>query len=126
MFAPNTNDQLTFDDSYGGLTERERKALNNSWVQVFRDEVFPYIDEKPFSVLYSDAYSRPNTPVNVIVGALLIKEMLHLSDDEVVFRLMFDVSFQYALHTTSFAEQPLSDKTLTRSIPLRVRARDRH
>ena len=27
---------------------------------------------------------------------------------------MFDVSFQYALHTTSYAEQPLSDKTLTR------------
>ncbi len=27
---------------------------------------------------------------------------------------MFDVRFQYALHTTSFAEQPLSDSTLGR------------
>ena len=27
---------------------------------------------------------------------------------------MFDVSFQYALRTTSYAEQPLSDKTLSR------------
>ena len=71
MFAPNTNHQLAFDDSYGGLTERERKVLDGSWAKIFRDEIFPHIDEKPFSVLYSGACSRPNTPVNVIIGALL-------------------------------------------------------
>ena len=114
MFAPNTNTQLTFDDSTLNLTERELRVLRNSWAQVFRDEIFPYIDEALFSVLYSDAYSRPNTPVNVIIGALLLKEIFHLSDEELVFRLMFDVSFQYALHTTSCKEQPLSDKTLSR------------
>ena len=27
---------------------------------------------------------------------------------------MFDIRFQYALHTTSFKEQPLSDRTLSR------------
>ena len=27
---------------------------------------------------------------------------------------MMDIRFQYALHTTSFEEQPLSDKTLSR------------
>lgn len=27
---------------------------------------------------------------------------------------MLDLHLQYALHTTSFAEQPLSDKTLSR------------
>ena len=30
--------------------------------EVFRDEIFPYIDEELFSVLYSDVPSRPNTP----------------------------------------------------------------
>ena len=114
MFAPNTNYQLAFDDSTLGLTERELKALRNSWAQVFRDEIFPYIDEELFSVLYSDAYSRPNAPANVTFGAMLLKEIFHLSDDELVYRLMFDVSFQYALHTTSFKEQPLSDKSLSR------------
>ena len=48
----------------------ERKVLENSWEKVFADEIFPDIDEKRFSVLYSDKASRPNTPVNVIVGAL--------------------------------------------------------
>lgn len=37
-----------------------------------------------------------------------------MSDDEIVEGLMLDVRLQYALHTTSFGEQPLSDKSLTR------------
>lgn len=40
---------------------------------------FPAIDEERFSVLYSDKASRPNTPVNVIVGASIIKELFDYS-----------------------------------------------
>ena len=66
------------------------------------------------SLLYSDKATRPNTPVNVIVGALIIKELFDYSDDEMVENLMLDFRIQYALHTTSFEEQSLSDKTLSR------------
>ena len=105
---------MTLNDSYFGLTEREKKALEKSWAKVFADDIFPAIDESRFECLYSDKASRPNTPVNVIVGALIIKELFNLSDDEVVEDLLLDPRFQYALHTTSFEEQPLSDKSLTR------------
>lgn len=48
------------------------------------DEIFPAIDEERFSVLYSENdATRPNTPVNVIVGALIIKELFDYSDDEI-------------------------------------------
>ncbi len=63
--------------------------------------VFPAIDESIFSSLYSSKASRPNTPVNVIVGALILKEALGDTDDELVEALMFDIRYQYALHTTS-------------------------
>lgn len=43
--------------------------------KIFADEIFPAIDDNRLSVLYSDKASRPNTPVNVIVGALIIKEL---------------------------------------------------
>lgn len=105
---------MSLTDSFSGLTAREQKALEKSWAKVFADEIFPAIDEKRFSVLYSDTASRPNTPVNVIVGALIIKELFDYSDDEMVENLMLDFRLQYALHTTSFEEQPLSDKTLSR------------
>lgn len=113
-FRENASQQMSFGDSFAGLTAREQKALEKSWAKIFADEIFPAIDEKRFSVLYSDKASRPNTPVNVIVGALIIKELFDYSDDEMVENLMLDFRLQYALHTTSFDEQPLSDKTLSR------------
>ena len=102
-----------FDNTYG-LTDRERKALDRSWAKIFAEDVFPQIDEDKFSVLYSDKASRPNTPVNVIVGALIIKELFGISDDEIVDNLMLDPRYQMALHTSSYEEQPLSDKSLSR------------
>lgn len=87
-FKSNDCQQLTFDDSLFSLTEREKKTLKKSWAKVFADEIFPAIDEERFSVLYSDKASRPNTPVNVIVGALIIKELFDYSDDEIVENLM--------------------------------------
>ncbi|MCR4657126.1 MAG: transposase [Lachnospiraceae bacterium] len=114
-FRTNSSQQYSFSDTIYNLTNRERKALENSWAKVFSEEVFPAIDEERFRVLYSDrAQCRSNTPVNVIVGAMIIKEMFQISDDEVVENLMLDPRYQYALHTTSFDEQPLSDKSLSR------------
>ena len=106
--------QLFLFDPLNTLTEREKKFLDRSWAKYFAEFIFPKIDEIPYAVLYSDKDSRPNTPVNVQIGALLIKELTNLSDDELLESLMFDIRFQYALHTTSFAEQPLSDRTLSR------------
>ena len=112
-YRPNQRQQLSIFDRSLRLTERERKCLEKSRAKVFSDEIFPAIDEDRFRVLYSETASRPNTPVNVIVGALIIKELFDLSDDEVVENLMLDVHYQYALHTTSYEEQPLSDKILS-------------
>ena len=113
-FVSNTSQQIMLTDSTFNLTEREKTFLEKSWAKVFADKVFPAIDEEIFSVLYSDKASRPNTPVNVIVGSLILKETLGDTDDEMVQALMFDIRYQYALHTTSFKEQPLSDRTLSR------------
>lgn len=113
-FVSNSSQQMSLTDSTHNLTDREKKFLEKSWAKTFADKIFPAIDENLFSVLYSNKASRPNTPVNVIVGALILKEALGNSDDELVQALMFDIRYQYALHTTSFEEQPLSDRTLSR------------
>ena len=113
-FRKNSFQQMSLCDSTYGLTEREQKALDRSWAKIFAEDVFPQIDEERFSVLYSDKVSRPNTPVNIIVGALIIKELFGISDDEVVDNLMLDPRYQMALHTSSYEEQPLSDKSLSR------------
>lgn len=70
-FVSNNSQQLSLMDSTFNLTERERKFLGkNHGAKAFADKIFPAINEELFSVLYSSKASRPNTPVNVIVGAL--------------------------------------------------------
>ena len=52
--------------------------------------------------------------MNVQIGALILKEYTGMSDDEIFEALLFDVRFRYALHTCTFNEQPMSDRTLGR------------
>ena len=73
-FRTNSFQQLSFIDSFNGLTSREQKALEHSWAKTFAEDIFPSIDEEPFAVLYSSNASRPNTPVNVCIGALISKK----------------------------------------------------
>lgn len=106
--------QMSMEDSTYKLTERENKILKNTWATTFFNEVFSKIDESIFVDLYSsNPASRPNTPVNVIVGLLILKEMFNLTDDQLKDSLIFDVRYQVALGTTSFREQPVSKNTFT-------------
>ena len=113
-FVTNDVQQLSFDDPVFHLTEREKKFLEKSWSKYFADHIFPNIKEEEFAVLYSKKSSRPNAPVNVTVGALLLKEVFALTDEEIVEAMIFDFRFQYALHTTSYQDQPISERSLSR------------
>ncbi len=106
--------QTSMLDATALMSDREKRFLEKSWAKVFAEEIFPRIDEQRFAPMYSTADSRPNTPVNVTVGALLLKELNGMSDDEILSAMMFDVRFKVALHTTGMAEQPMSDRTLGR------------
>ena len=114
-FKTNKYQQITMDDSFLNLSPRTQKVVEKSWAKDFADIVFPAINEERFSVLYSDhKFSRSNTPVNIIVGALILKENLGLTDDELLASICCDIRFQYALHTTHLKDQPVSDRTFSR------------
>ena len=114
-FKTNEFQQITMDDRFRSLSPRTQRMVLNSWAKTFAEIVFPAINEERFAVLYSErSASRTNTPINIIIGALMLKEMLGLSDDELLSSICCDIRFQYALHTTSFKEQPVSDRTFSR------------
>ena len=57
---------MAINDTLLSLTERETKYLKDSRVETFSREIFPFIDEDRFKVLYTDnSASRPDNPVNV-------------------------------------------------------------
>jgi len=114
-FRTNESQQIDLFDSVNNLTKREQEILVKSWAENFRKIVFPQICEEPFKVLYSDGVnSRPNTPVNILIGLLILKEMHNLTDEELMAELTFDVRYQHALNTTSFQEQPSGLRTISR------------
>ena len=81
-FHLNNAQQMAINDSLLSLTERERKYLNNSWAETFSKKIFPFIEEDRFKILYSDnPASRPNNPVNVYFGLLILREIFNQSDD---------------------------------------------
>ena len=49
-----------------------------------------------------------------VIGSLILKELFNLTDDELLASILCDIRFQYALNTTSFKEQPFSDRTFSR------------
>ena len=113
-FRTNENQQISMNDRLNQLTERERRYLEKSWAKPFGDRIFPLIDESKFEVLYCNDNGRPNTAVNVVVGSLLLKEMMRLTDEELLDEVILDTRYQYALHLTSCDEIPFSDRTVSR------------
>lgn len=113
MFCRNSSQQISLNDPINNMPNYLKNILKKSWAHNFQKYIFPNINEERFSVLYSDNYaSRPNSPVNVIVGLLIIKELFALADEDLIGSLHFDIRYQYALRTTSFEKQPVSINSL--------------
>ena len=113
-FQKNAFQQITLTDRMNTLTERERRFLDNSWAKPFAEKIFPKINEEKFEVLYCNDNGRPNTPVNIIIGSLLLKELTGITDEDLLESIILDIRYQYALHLTSCEEIPFSDRTVSR------------
>ncbi len=86
------------------LTEKQRRRLEESWAGTFRREVFARLDESPFAALYSNSASRPNIPVNVLVGLETLKAGNGWSDEDMHDAFSFDVQVRYALGYENLGE----------------------
>jgi hypothetical protein len=42
------------------------------------------------NALYSEIFSKPNAPVNILVGLLILKELSRFTEEELVAALYFD------------------------------------
>ncbi|MCG8482034.1 MAG: transposase [Clostridia bacterium] len=113
MWSKNSFQQMSLNDTVLNMPKYLKKTLYESWAQPFQEIIFPAINEDRFSILYSDKPSRPNSPVNVIIGALILKEIFQLSDEELIGSIYFDTRFQYALRLTSEEKPPVSINSFT-------------
>jgi hypothetical protein len=98
MFRENKQQQQpSFFNSDLMMPDKMRRQLHNSWAGVFRTEVLMKIPEARFASLYSETDSRPNAPINVLVGGDMLKDGFGWTDEELERHLQFDLQTRYAL-----------------------------
>lgn len=98
MFRKNDQHQQTpMFSTLDDLPAKQRKRLENSWAATFYHHFFSRIDEDIFAILYSDQASRPNVPVNVLVGLEAMKAGFGWSDAELEAQMAFNIQVRYAL-----------------------------
>ncbi len=90
---------------------KKAKRLERSWVEVFRNEALPLIDEERFAPMYCVDNGRPNRAVQTVLVVHLLKEMFNLTDDEALEQLEFNLLWHHALRL-DIEETHLPQKTL--------------
>jgi len=105
MFRKNDQHlQWPLFSSIDSLPKKQQVRLEASWAGTFYHELFCRIDEEPFADVYSDEDSRPNIPVNVLVGFETLKAGYGWSDEEAYDHFCFDVQVRYALGCRDLSE----------------------
>ena len=113
MFKKNTkHQQPALISAASELPEKQRKRLENSWAGTFYREFFCRIDEEAFAVLYADVDSRPNVPVNVLVGLEALKAGFGWSDQELYEHYCYDLQVRYALGYDRLGDGDFEIRTL--------------
>jgi len=110
MFKANNQPKLfSFENELG---KKQRDMLKSSKEKWFYHLVLRNINETDFKALYSIKASRPNTPVNILVCALILKELKGISYNELMESVMFDLRFKTALGLSNIGDIPFSRATL--------------
>jgi len=107
-----TNAQLGLFSFTTELSKKQCELLKKSKEKWFYNLIFKNINENEFKPLYSEIASRPNTAVNILVSALILKEIRVLSYDELMESMMFDMRYKTALGLDFIDQEPFSRATL--------------
>lgn len=112
MYKPSNPQKPLFET--GVLLPREKQErCEKSWAGAFRRHALPILRkvEDEFADLYDAEMGRPNRPVELVAGVLILKEMWDLTDEEALCHLEFDVQWWYALgrepHETHLCQKTL-------------------
>lgn len=110
MFRKRDPQSMLFETS-NLLPAEKRARLDKTWAQVYRERALPLIKEEPFAPLFDADNGRPNSPVQVVVSVLILKEMYNLTDDEALEQIEYSLLWQHALRLTPESAH-LCQKTL--------------
>ena len=112
MFRKNTSHlQPSLFGIASQLPKAKLKKLKKSKEYDFYRLVFCKINEKDFSVLYSDNSSRPNAPVNSLVASIILMYHNNWTTEKLFDRIDFDLLTRTALGLDTLEQTPFCPAT---------------
>ncbi len=94
------------------LSKKQVSLIEKTKEKWFYNLIFKNINEQDFKPLYSEIASRPNVAVNILVSALILKELRGISYDDLMESMLFDLRLKTALGLDLIDEEPFSRATL--------------
>ncbi len=94
------------------LSSKQNSFLNKSVEHSFLINIFSRINEDNFKELYSNKKSRPNIPVNQLVGSLILKHLFNWTYCDLFRNLNFNILTRYAIGINSINEDVFSEATI--------------
>lgn len=79
------------------LSPVKQQRLDRTWAPLFRDRCLPLIPEEDFASYYCADNGRPNVPIRIIVGLLILKQIFNYTDQAALDAADFDARWQTAL-----------------------------
>ncbi len=113
MFKKNTKHlQTDIFGLFNSLPSKMQDKIKQSEEYYFYKLIFSKIDEKIFSILYSDKKSRPNSAVNAMVASLILMNRRQWTYEELFKQIQFNILVRIALGLDSIDEMPFSPATI--------------
>lgn len=108
-----SNPQRPLFGAAGVLAPRQRELCEKSWAEPFRKHALPILREveNEFADLFDPDQGRPNRPVELVLGVLILKEMKDLTDEEALEALALHPRWWWAFDR-ELHELHLCQKTL--------------
>jgi hypothetical protein len=94
------------------LTENLQKEILESEHQKFYELIFLNIREEDFECIYSEAGSRPNAPVNVLVSSIILMHRYKWTYEQMFQQIKFNLLVKTALGLNTINEIPFSEATM--------------
>jgi len=90
MYKVKNPNRLDIFDPWAYLTPKRRQMLDSGWPGLFREHILPSIPVNKVFKHFDGAFGRPTKELYAMLGALILQQTLHLTDEQTVHQYAFD------------------------------------